>query len=81
MSHDVSTGVVEMVLDHFTAESEGTYAIQMQDGKAKGQSSLVLIGDGEGPQLMDCHAPPRCLTCFDKAPLSPGSFQGGPGRG
>ncbi|XP_023684878.1 myomesin-2 isoform X1 [Paramormyrops kingsleyae] len=45
MSHDVSTGVVEMVLDHFTAESEGTYAIQMQDGKAKGQSSLVLIGD------------------------------------
>ncbi|XP_018604826.2 myomesin-2 isoform X2 [Scleropages formosus] len=45
MSHDVSTGIIEMVLDHFTMESEGTYAVQIQDGKAKNQSSLVLIGD------------------------------------
>ncbi|KAL7890383.1 hypothetical protein AOLI_G00026410 [Acnodon oligacanthus] len=45
MSHDVATGVIEMVLDHFTEESEGTYVVQIQDGRAKAQSSLVLIGN------------------------------------
>ncbi|KAI4900076.1 hypothetical protein NFI96_019252 [Prochilodus magdalenae] len=45
MSHDVATGVIELVLDHFTEDSEGTYAVQIQDGRAKAQSSLVLIGD------------------------------------
>ncbi|MFT7805678.1 myomesin-2 [Arapaima gigas] len=49
MSHDISTGIIEMVLDHFTLENEGTYAVQIQDGRAKNQSSLVLIGDGEAP--------------------------------
>lgn len=47
MRHDVATGVIEMVLDHFTQENEGTYAVQIQDGTGKAQSSLVLIGDGE----------------------------------
>ncbi|RXM33321.1 Myomesin-2 [Acipenser ruthenus] len=42
---DSSTGIIEMVMDKFTAHSEGTYTVQMQDGKAKNQSSLVLIGD------------------------------------
>lgn len=36
-----------MVMDRFTVEDEGTYTVQLQDGKAKTQSSLVLIGDGE----------------------------------
>ncbi|KAM9477063.1 myomesin-2 isoform 1-T2 [Clarias gariepinus] len=45
MRHDVATGVIEMVLDHFTQENEGTYAVQIQDGTGKAQSSLVLIGD------------------------------------
>ncbi|XP_072533709.1 myomesin-2 [Salminus brasiliensis] len=45
MSHDVATGTIEMVLDHFTEDNEGTYAVQIQDGRAKAQSSLVLIGD------------------------------------
>ncbi|XP_066534969.1 myomesin-2 [Hoplias malabaricus] len=45
MSHDVATGIIEMVLDHFTAENEGTYTVQIQDGRAKGQSTLVLIGE------------------------------------
>ncbi|KAK1171627.1 M-protein, striated muscle-like [Acipenser oxyrinchus oxyrinchus] len=40
-----STGIIEMVMDKFTAHSEGTYTVQIQDGKAKNQSSLVLIGD------------------------------------
>ncbi|XP_039178533.1 myomesin-2 [Crotalus tigris] len=42
---DHATGTIEMVMDHFTLENEGTYTVQLQDGKAKSQSSLVLIGD------------------------------------
>ncbi|XP_036919270.1 myomesin-2 [Sturnira hondurensis] len=45
MKCDKSTGVVEMVMDKFTVDDEGTYTVQIQDGKAKSQSSLVLIGD------------------------------------
>lgn len=36
-----------MTLDHFTRANEGTYTVQIHDGKAKTQSSLVLVGDGE----------------------------------
>uniref|UniRef100_A0A8C9VVC2 Myomesin 2a n=1 Tax=Scleropages formosus TaxID=113540 RepID=A0A8C9VVC2_SCLFO len=43
--HSMDTGVIEMIMEHFTKESEGTYTVQIQDGKAKTQSSLVLIGD------------------------------------
>ncbi|XP_057393254.1 myomesin-2 [Balaenoptera acutorostrata] len=42
---DKSTGLIEMVIDEFTIKNEGTYTVQIQDGKAKNQSSLVLIGD------------------------------------
>ncbi|XP_053317271.1 myomesin-2 isoform X1 [Spea bombifrons] len=42
---DRSTGIIEMVMERFTIENEGTYTVQIQDGKAKNQSSLVLIGD------------------------------------
>uniref|UniRef100_A0A8C5FV50 Myomesin 2a n=1 Tax=Gadus morhua TaxID=8049 RepID=A0A8C5FV50_GADMO len=45
MAHDVSTGVIEFILDHFTEDSEGTYTCQITDGGGKAQSSLVLIGD------------------------------------
>ncbi|XP_059422778.1 myomesin-2 [Carassius carassius] len=45
MSHDVATGIIEMVMDHFTDDSEGTFTVQIQDGRGKAQSSLVLIGD------------------------------------
>lgn len=37
-----------MTIEHFTRANEGTYTIQIHDGKAKSQSSLVLVGDGEG---------------------------------
>uniref|UniRef100_A0A8C1K6W2 Myomesin 2 n=1 Tax=Cyprinus carpio TaxID=7962 RepID=A0A8C1K6W2_CYPCA len=43
--HDAATGIIEMVMDHFTDDSEGTFTVQIQDGRAKAQSSLVLIGD------------------------------------
>ncbi|XP_018120179.1 M-protein, striated muscle [Xenopus laevis] len=42
---DKSAGVIEMVMDTFTVENEGTYTVQIQDGKAKNQSSLILIDD------------------------------------
>ncbi|XP_059393465.1 myomesin-2-like isoform X3 [Carassius carassius] len=45
ISHDVSIGVIQMTIEHFTKANEGTYTIQMQDGKAKSQSTLVLVGD------------------------------------
>uniref|UniRef100_A0A3P8SS80 Myomesin 2a n=1 Tax=Amphiprion percula TaxID=161767 RepID=A0A3P8SS80_AMPPE len=45
ISHDVASGVIQMTVDHFTRASEGTYTVQIHDGKAKTQSSLVLVGD------------------------------------
>uniref|UniRef100_A0A8C9ZA13 Myomesin 2a n=1 Tax=Sander lucioperca TaxID=283035 RepID=A0A8C9ZA13_SANLU len=47
ISHDVATGVIQMTVDHFTRANEGTYTVQIHDGKAKAQSSLVMVGDGE----------------------------------
>uniref|UniRef100_A0A665VSW9 Myomesin 2a n=1 Tax=Echeneis naucrates TaxID=173247 RepID=A0A665VSW9_ECHNA len=44
-SHDVATGIVQMTVDQFTRANEGTYTVQIHDGKAKAQSSLVLVGD------------------------------------
>lgn len=49
---DKSTGIIEMVMDQFTTENEGTYTVQIHDGKAKNQSSLVLIGDGRRHQTL-----------------------------
>ncbi|XP_041838859.1 myomesin-2 isoform X3 [Melanotaenia boesemani] len=45
ISHDVATGVIQMTVDLFTRANEGTYTVQIHDGKAKNQSSLVLVGD------------------------------------
>ncbi|XP_036442177.1 myomesin-2-like isoform X2 [Colossoma macropomum] len=45
ISHDTSTGLIQMTIEHFTRANEGTYTLQIHDGKAKNQSSLVLVGD------------------------------------
>ncbi|KAG7467840.1 M-protein, striated muscle-like isoform X2 [Solea senegalensis] len=45
ISHDVATGIIQMTVDHFTRANEGTYTVQINDGKAKTQSSLVLVGE------------------------------------
>ncbi|XP_051880796.1 myomesin-2 [Pristis pectinata] len=45
ITFDKSTGIIEMVMEQFTSKNEGTYTVQIEDGKAKNQSSLVLIGD------------------------------------
>lgn len=47
ISHDAAAGIIEMTVDNFTRASEGTYTVQIHDGRAKTQSSLVLVGDGE----------------------------------
>lgn len=44
-------------MDQFTAENEGTYTLQIHDGKAKSQSSLVLIGDGRLPTRGGARSP------------------------
>uniref|UniRef100_A0A3B4AUC1 Uncharacterized protein n=1 Tax=Periophthalmus magnuspinnatus TaxID=409849 RepID=A0A3B4AUC1_9GOBI len=45
ISHDAATGVIQMIVENFTRANEGTYTVQLHDGKAKAQSSLVLVGD------------------------------------
>lgn len=59
ISHDVSTGIIQMIVENFTRASEGTYTVQIHDGKAKTQSSLVLVGDGEEADIP--HRPPITL--------------------
>ncbi|XP_034043785.1 M-protein, striated muscle isoform X7 [Thalassophryne amazonica] len=44
-SHDVASGIIQLTVEHFTRSNEGTYTVQIHDGKAKTQSSLVLVGD------------------------------------
>ncbi|XP_055018209.1 myomesin-1 [Boleophthalmus pectinirostris] len=45
MNFDKNTGIIEMTMESLTPADEGTYTFQLLDGKAKNQSSLVLIGD------------------------------------
>lgn len=50
-----------MTIEHFTKANEGTYTIQMQDGKAKSQSTLVLVGDGKGLRVSKSKSPVTVL--------------------
>ncbi|XP_036274845.1 myomesin-1 isoform X2 [Pipistrellus kuhlii] len=45
MHFDRNTGIIEMFMDKLLDEDEGTYTFQLQDGRATGHSTLVLIGD------------------------------------
>lgn len=62
MAHDVATGIIEFIMDHFTEENEGTYTCQITDGGGKAQSSLVLIGNGKRGQglLLSYDQPFKC---------------------
>lgn len=62
MAHDVATGIIEFIMDHFTEENEGTYTCQITDGGGKAQSSLVLIGNGKRDQglLLSYDQPFKC---------------------
>uniref|UniRef100_A0A8C9X594 Myomesin 1a (skelemin) n=1 Tax=Sander lucioperca TaxID=283035 RepID=A0A8C9X594_SANLU len=47
MNFDKSTGIIEMFMDSLEITDEGTFTFNLVDGKAKGTTSLVLIGDGK----------------------------------
>lgn len=47
MHIDRNTGIIEMFMEKLLDEDEGTYTFQLQDGRATGHSTLVLIGDGK----------------------------------
>ncbi|KAG7247758.1 hypothetical protein CRUP_004398, partial [Coryphaenoides rupestris] len=44
MSFDQKTGIIEMFMDSLEVTDEGTFTFNLVDGKAKGTTSLVLIG-------------------------------------
>lgn len=46
MHFDKSTGIIEMFMESLEVTDEGTFTFNLVDGKAKGTTSLVLIGDG-----------------------------------
>uniref|UniRef100_UPI00358E04B2 myomesin-1-like n=1 Tax=Myxine glutinosa TaxID=7769 RepID=UPI00358E04B2 len=50
---DKANGVIEVFMDSLTPEDEGTYTVQLHDGLASAQSSLVLIGDAFKELLKD----------------------------
>jgi len=47
MNFNKSTGIIEMFMDSLEVIDEGTFTFNLVDGKAKGTTSMVLIGDGE----------------------------------
>uniref|UniRef100_A0A7N8YCT2 Myomesin 2a n=1 Tax=Mastacembelus armatus TaxID=205130 RepID=A0A7N8YCT2_9TELE len=53
MRHDISTGIIEFIMDCFTEENQGTYTCQITDGGGKAQSSLVLIGNSKRCPVYD----------------------------
>lgn len=54
MNYDQSTGIIEMFMDSLEVTDEGTFTFNLVDGKAKGTTSLVLIGDGEIKKQIFC---------------------------
>lgn len=47
MNFDKSTGIIEMFMDSLEVTDEGTFTFDLVDGKARGRTSLVLIGEGK----------------------------------
>ncbi|XP_034147489.1 myomesin 1a (skelemin) [Esox lucius] len=45
MNFDKNTGIIEMFMDSLMVTDEGTFTFNLIDGKAKGSTSLVLIGE------------------------------------
>lgn len=51
MHFDKSTGIIEMYTESLEVTDEGTFTFNLVDGKAKGTTSLVLIGEGTHAQF------------------------------
>ena len=53
MNFDKNSGIIEMFMDSLAVTDEGTFTFNLVDGKAKGSTSLVLIGEGKAtPHLL-----------------------------
>uniref|UniRef100_A0A8D3C2U9 Myomesin 1a (skelemin) n=1 Tax=Scophthalmus maximus TaxID=52904 RepID=A0A8D3C2U9_SCOMX len=57
MNFDKSTGIIEMFMDSLEVTDEGTFTFNLVDGKAKGTTSLVLIGDGKTTSILMLYTP------------------------
>ncbi|KAJ7304345.1 hypothetical protein JRQ81_011895, partial [Phrynocephalus forsythii] len=45
INFDRANGLVELIIQDFSEDDEGTYTAQLKDGKAENQISLALVGD------------------------------------
>ncbi|XP_048468867.1 myomesin-3-like [Rhincodon typus] len=54
INFDKANGIIEMIIQKFSDEDEGSYTAQLQDGKAKGQFTLVLIDEKFKDILSQC---------------------------
>lgn len=66
MNFDKSTGIIEMFMDSLEVTDEGTFTFNLVDGKAKGTTSLVLIGDGETSNAILIFLLPYCQNIHIK---------------
>ena len=64
MNFDKTTGIIEMYMDSLEVTDEGTFTFNLVDGKAKGTTSLVLIGDGKISKLTSDFHIYVALTCI-----------------
>ncbi|XP_069751190.1 myomesin-3 isoform X3 [Narcine bancroftii] len=54
INFDKASGLVEMIIQNFTEEDQGSYTAQLKDGKAQGQFTLILIDDKFQSILSQC---------------------------
>ncbi|XP_055512003.1 myomesin-3 [Leucoraja erinacea] len=54
INFDRASGLVEIIIQNFTEADQGSYTAQLQDGKATGQFTLVLIDDKFRALLSEC---------------------------
>lgn len=75
MNFNQSTGIIEMFMDSLEVTDEGTFTFNLVDGKAKGTTSRVLIGDGKtytsfsSGNRWDFHRPVTVSCCNIFFPL------------
>ncbi|XP_067862773.1 myomesin-3 [Heptranchias perlo] len=55
INFDKANGIIEMIIQNFSEEDQGSYTAQLQDGKAKGQFTLVLIDEKFQDILSQCN--------------------------
>ncbi|XP_072103007.1 myomesin-3 isoform X2 [Mobula birostris] len=54
INFDKASGLIEMIIQNFTEQDQGSYTAQLRDGKATGQFTLVLIEDKFRQILSHC---------------------------